>query len=112
MAQGKVGNYADTRFTRTSPRATEAWMKDSTDGFATTAPVGSLPANGFGLYDLGGNEWEWCEDWYNGAQKDCVLRGGAWRHGGHDRLLSSCRAHFAPTPTASAACSCRRSSAA
>jgi formylglycine-generating enzyme required for sulfatase activity len=76
-----------------------------------TTPVGSYPSNGWGLYDLHGNVWEWCADWYGAAYykrsprqdplgpprgSDRVIPGGSWLDQG-PLCRSAYRSRYYPT---------------
>jgi formylglycine-generating enzyme required for sulfatase activity len=66
------GNYGDRSYIEylNSMSDGEKWsglLENEDDGYATTAPVGSYQANQYGLFDMGGNVSQWCEDEYRAA---------------------------------------------
>jgi len=85
-----------------------AWYDDNSD--SKTHPVGMKEGNTWGLYDMSGNVWEWCADWYDGnlpggvdptgpsSGTDRVVRGGSWFSG-----ADGCRAAYRSYNTPSSA---------
>ncbi len=104
-----VGNVADAAAKRQFP----FWKDtvDAEDGYVFTAPVGQFKPLAFGLYDMHGNAWQWCSDYYGAtyyakspvddpqgpdAGSHRVARGGSWR-GGPAACRASNRVDHAPS---------------
>jgi formylglycine-generating enzyme required for sulfatase activity len=89
-----AGNFRDSSHRDKFPG--EESIEGYTDGFPTTSPVMSFTPNKLGIYDLGGNVWQWCQDWYNNDHKQHVIRGGSWTDSVPGNFISSRRGHYAP----------------
>jgi formylglycine-generating enzyme required for sulfatase activity len=86
-----AGNYAGEE------TQTEIPIPNYNDGYPNTSPVGKFRVNAFGLYDMGGNVWQWVSDYWNAENRAKTLRGGSWYNGAIPlSLLSSCRISSSP----------------
>jgi formylglycine-generating enzyme required for sulfatase activity len=90
-----AGNYCGEE-TRSKYGEIGGWtvITGYNDGFVEMSPVGSFPANRYGLYDMGGNVCQWCEDSYYTGSGNRVFRGSSWREDGPYSLLSSFRGSY------------------
>ncbi len=84
------GKRTDWRFPWGNYRMRERANLEGTAGrdlFAALAPEGSFPWTGWGVFDLAGNAWEWCEDTYHANLITAPKDGSAWVTGGDERVL-------------------------
>ncbi|EDY20678.1 serine/threonine protein kinase [Chthoniobacter flavus Ellin428] len=92
-----AGNYAGSESTAGAP---SKWpvIPNYHDPFPRTGPVPVSAANERGIYDLGGNVWQWCGDSFGKSNPRWgVLRGGSWSTSRPEEMLSSYRKDLDPT---------------
>jgi len=101
ISHSRANYYASPGSYPYDENPTSGYHPDYNDVKPYTAPVGSFSANGYGLYDMAGNVFEWCNDWYSSDYYDTspydnpkgpasgtyrVVRGGCW-----SRIARYCR---------------------
>jgi len=78
--EGKRFTWGDEDATADKPMANSwqgefPWQNLLYDGYEGASPVGSFPPNGYGLYDMAGNVWEWTCDWFVARHADEIIKG-------------------------------------
>lgn len=91
-----IGNLGDATRIEATGKNDPGDLDGYDDGYPSTAPVMSFKPNRYGLYDLTGNVYEWCEDWHDPAQSGKVIRGGSYDDRARYTLTASHRPNNRP----------------
>lgn len=74
----------------------EKFIRGHDDQFIVAAPVDKSGTNEWGLYGVGGNVWEWCQDWYDETRTTRILKGAAWNNSAQALLTITNRSDALP----------------
>jgi formylglycine-generating enzyme required for sulfatase activity len=91
-----AGNYAGSEAEPQTVWADWKPIEGYRDEYPRTSPVGSFAPNRFGIYDLGGNLWEMCQDWILPKKNYRSTRGASWANFHREHLQSLARGGVPP----------------